>query len=188
MARLGFGHAAPLLATRAFRRTPDVRITCSRASLTDVLPHREPVPKLYSALVKHFQTAPAVCVVGETFNRVCVTTKGDDYARGEMDGCLRHAGWDARNGGVGSAGCCSEGRLQDRPLVTLAPTEEATLTAALAEINAAVAKAGHAEIRYRVYKVTGKQAGNYNYMWEAAFPSGAVYDSAHQNPAFQAAI
>jgi hypothetical protein len=81
-----------------------------------------------------------------------------------------------------------KGTFKTVHLVTLAPTEEATLTAALAEINAAVAKAGHAEIRYRVYKVTGKQAGNYNYMWEAAFPSGAVYDSVHQNPAFQAAI
>jgi hypothetical protein len=62
------------------------------------------------------------------------------------------------------------------------------LTAALAEINAAVAKAGHPQIRYRLYKVTGKQAGNYNYMWEATFPSGAVYDAVHKNPAFEATI
>jgi hypothetical protein len=81
-----------------------------------------------------------------------------------------------------------KGAFKTVHLVTLAPTEEATLTAALAEINAAVAKAGHAEIRYRLYKVTGKQAGNYNYMWEAAFPSGAVYDTVHQSPAFHAAI
>jgi hypothetical protein len=43
-----------------------------------------------------------------------------------------------------------KGAFKTVHLVTLAPTEEATLTAALAEINAAVAKAGHAEIRYRV--------------------------------------
>ena len=73
-------------------------------------------------------------------------------------------------------------------LVTLGPTEVSTLTAALAEVNGAVAKAGHPQIRYRLYKVTGKQTGNYNYMWEATFPSGAVYEAVHKSPAFVAAI
>jgi hypothetical protein len=81
-----------------------------------------------------------------------------------------------------------KGTFKTVHLVTLGPAEEATLTAALAEINAAVAKAGHPQIRYRLYKVTGKQAGNYNYMWEATFPSGAVYDAVHKSPAFEAAV
>jgi hypothetical protein len=80
-----------------------------------------------------------------------------------------------------------KGAFKTVHLVTLGPTEESMLTAALAEINAAVAKAGHPQIRYRLYKVTGKQAGDYNYMWEATFPSGAVYDAVHKSPAFEAA-
>jgi hypothetical protein len=39
-----------------------------------------------------------------------------------------------------------------------------------------------------LYKVSGKQAGDYNYMWEAAFPSGSVYDAVHKSPDFLAAI
>ena len=72
-------------------------------------------------------------------------------------------------------------------LVTLAPADVARLLAALADLNAAVASAGQPEIRYRLYKVVGKQAGNYNYMWESSWPSGAVYDQIHNSPAFQAA-
>jgi len=44
--------------------------------------------------------------------------------------------------------------------VTLTPADEATLLAALADMNAAVAEAGHSEIRYRLYKVVGKQGGS----------------------------
>ena len=72
-------------------------------------------------------------------------------------------------------------------LVTLTSTEMATLLAALADLNTAVAEAGHPEIRYRLYKVVGKQVGNHNYMWESSWPSGAVYDRVHNSPAFQAA-
>jgi hypothetical protein len=72
-------------------------------------------------------------------------------------------------------------------LVTLTSADVATLLAALADINAAVAKAGHPEVRYRLYSVVGKQAGSHNYMWESSWPSGAVYDKVHQSPAWQAA-
>ncbi len=72
-------------------------------------------------------------------------------------------------------------------LVTLTSADLAALLASLADVNAAVAEAGHPEIRYRLYRVVGKQAGNYNYMWESSWPSGAVYDRVHQSPAFQAA-
>jgi hypothetical protein len=72
-------------------------------------------------------------------------------------------------------------------LVTLTPADVATLLAALADLNTALAKAGHPEIRYRVYRVAGKQAGNHNYMWESSWPNGAVYDEVHKSPAYLAA-
>ncbi len=72
-------------------------------------------------------------------------------------------------------------------LVTVTPAQEATLLAALADMNTVIAQAGHPEIRYRLYKVTGKQVGNYSYMWESSWPSGAVYDEVHKTPAYQAA-
>jgi hypothetical protein len=90
-------------------------------------------------------------------------------------------------GALGAQEPAPKGAFKTVHLVSLGPAEEATLAAALAEINAAVAEAGHPQIRYRLYKVSGKQAGNYNYLWEAAFPSGAVYDAVHRNPAFAAA-
>jgi hypothetical protein len=70
-------------------------------------------------------------------------------------------------------------------LVTLAPSEEASLRAALVDVNAAIAKAGHPEIRYQLFRIAGKQAGNYNLLWESSWPSGAVYDQVHNSPAFQ---
>jgi hypothetical protein len=72
-------------------------------------------------------------------------------------------------------------------LVTLTSADVATLLSALADINAAVTKAGHPEVRYRLYRVVGKQMGSHNYMWESSWPSGAVYDKVHQSPAWQAA-
>lgn len=72
-------------------------------------------------------------------------------------------------------------------LVTLTSADLAALLASLGDVNAAVAEAGHPEIRYRLYRVVGKQAGNYDYMWESSWPSGAVYDKVHQSAAFQAA-
>ena len=55
-------------------------------------------------------------------------------------------------------------------------------------MNAVLARAGHSEIRYRLYKVVGKQSGDHAYMWESSWPSGAVYDDIHKNPAFLAAV
>lgn len=72
-------------------------------------------------------------------------------------------------------------------LVTLTSSDVATLLTALADMNAAIAKAGHPEIRYRLYKAAGKQQGNYSYMWESTWPSGAVYSQVHDSAAFQAA-
>jgi quinol monooxygenase YgiN len=72
-------------------------------------------------------------------------------------------------------------------LVTLTSADVATLLGALEAVNAAVAEAGHPEVRYRLFEVVGKQTGNHNYMWESSWPSVAVYDRVHQGPAFQAA-
>ena len=72
-------------------------------------------------------------------------------------------------------------------LITLTPDEERTLLAALGELNTAIAQAGHPEVRYRLYKVIGKQAGSYSYMWESSWPSGALYDEVHKSNEFQAA-
>jgi hypothetical protein len=72
-------------------------------------------------------------------------------------------------------------------LVTLTPAQESKLLTAFVDMNAVFAQAGHPEIRYQLYKVTGKQVGNHSYMWESSWPSGAVYDELHKSSAFQAA-
>ena len=53
-------------------------------------------------------------------------------------------------------------------------------------INAAIEKAGHKDVRYRLYKVTGKQSGKYEYLWESSWPSGEVYRKIHEIPAWKA--
>ena len=73
-------------------------------------------------------------------------------------------------------------------LVTLTDAEAATIQNAIADMNAAVAKAGHADIRYRLYKVTGKQAGSFNYLWESVWPSGEVYQKVHDSPEWTATM
>ena len=70
-------------------------------------------------------------------------------------------------------------------LVNLTPQQVAALQAWMADMNAAIAKAGHKEVQYRLYKVTGKQAGKYEFMWESWWPSGAVYTKVHDNPAWK---
>ena len=65
-------------------------------------------------------------------------------------------------------------------LVSLTASQESSLLTALAQ-------AGHADIRYRLYKVTGKQDGKYTHMWESTWPSGDIYDQVHKSAAFEAA-
>lgn len=67
-------------------------------------------------------------------------------------------------------------------LVNLTPQEIATVQAWMTDINAVLQKAGHRDIRYRLYKVTGKQAGKYEFLWESAWPSGEVYTKIHNSP------
>jgi hypothetical protein len=67
-------------------------------------------------------------------------------------------------------------------LVSLTPQQVAALLSWMADMNAAIAKAGHKDVRYRLYKVTGKQAGKYEFMWESSWPSGDVYAKIHNRP------
>ena len=73
-------------------------------------------------------------------------------------------------------------------LVSLTADDVTTLLSAISDVNAVLASAGHPEIRYRLYKVVGQQAGDHAYMWESSWPSGAVYDDIHKNPEFLAAV
>ena len=58
----------------------------------------------------------------------------------------------------------------------------AALQTAIADMNKAVASAGHRDVRYRLYKVSGEQAGTYGYLWESSWPGGDVYDKVHKHP------
>jgi hypothetical protein len=71
-------------------------------------------------------------------------------------------------------------------LTNLTQQQVAALQAWMADINAAIAKAGHTEVRYRLYKVTGKQAGKYEYMWESSWPGADVYRKIHDSPVWKA--
>ena len=71
-------------------------------------------------------------------------------------------------------------------LTTMTPPQVAALQAWMKDINAAIAKAGHKDVRYRLYKVTGKQSGKYDYLWESSWPSGQVYKVVHDSPEWKA--
>ena len=71
-------------------------------------------------------------------------------------------------------------------LTTLTPQQVAALQAWMRDINAAIEKAGHKDVRYRLYKVTGKQSGRYEYLWESSWPSGQVYKAVHDSPEWKA--
>jgi hypothetical protein len=71
-------------------------------------------------------------------------------------------------------------------LTNLTPPQVAALQAWMADMNAVIAKGGHADIGYRLYKVTGTQAGKYEYMWESSWPSGDVYATIHNSPEWKA--
>ena len=71
-------------------------------------------------------------------------------------------------------------------LTNLTRQQVSVLQAWMADMNAAIDKTGHKDVRYRLYRVTGKQAGPYEYMWESSWPSGEVYRKIHENPAWKA--
>jgi hypothetical protein len=61
------------------------------------------------------------------------------------------------------------------------PAEVAKLQAAITDMNAVLAKAGYADVRYRLYKISGKQAGPYAYLWESTWPGAEAYEKVHQS-------
>jgi hypothetical protein len=71
-------------------------------------------------------------------------------------------------------------------LTNLTPQQVAALQAWMADMNAAIAKAGHPDIRYRLHKVTGTQSGKYEYMWESSWPGGDAYSRIHNSPEWKA--
>lgn len=71
-------------------------------------------------------------------------------------------------------------------LTTLTAQQVAALQAWMRDINAAIERAGHKDVRYRLYKVTGKQSGKYEYLWESSWPSGQVYKVVHDSPEWKA--
>lgn len=73
-------------------------------------------------------------------------------------------------------------------LTNLTPQQVTALQAWMADMNAVIAKAGHPDVRYRLYKITGKQAGKYEYMWESSWPSGDVYKKVHDSPEWTAVV
>lgn len=89
-------------------------------------------------------------------------------------------------------------RAQDAPppgpfkavhLVNLkSPDDVAALQAAIADMNKVVARMAQSSIRYRLYKVAGKQAGTYAYMWESSWPSGDVYEKVHKSTEWTSAM
>lgn len=81
-----------------------------------------------------------------------------------------------------------EGPFKTVHLVGLESSADvAKLQAALDDMNRAVAAVGFSNIRYRLYKVVGRQNGNYNYLWESSWPSGDVYTRVHKSEDWLAA-
>lgn len=68
-----------------------------------------------------------------------------------------------------------------------ASVTEADFAAALGAMNAAVAEAGYPHAGYRLWKVTGEQAGDFTYLFEGNWPNQEAYDIIHSHPAYEAA-
>ena len=64
---------------------------------------------------------------------------------------------------------------------------ESAFLAVLNDMNQATSKAGCQTCIYHLFKVYGEQAGNYSYLYEAAWPGRAVYTKIHAAPEWMAA-
>jgi hypothetical protein len=64
----------------------------------------------------------------------------------------------------------------------------AELQSMIADINGVVAKAGYPDTRYRLFKVSGTQAGTYNHLLESSWPGADAYDRVHQSADWLAAV
>jgi hypothetical protein len=74
-------------------------------------------------------------------------------------------------------------------LINLAsPDVEKKFSAALADMNEAIAKAGCKNCVYHLWKVAGSQAGPFNYLWISSWPARDVYEKIHSSAPYQAAL
>ena len=64
---------------------------------------------------------------------------------------------------------------------------ETKVLSVVADLNDAVAKAGHPKIRYQLWKVAGAQQGAHAYLLESTWPGRAVYEEVHDGAVFKAA-
>ena len=80
-----------------------------------------------------------------------------------------------------------QGPFKTVHLVRLDATQEAKLSRSLAQFNQALAKAGYPKAQYRLYKVAGKQQGEYTHLWESSWSGRAEYEKIHNLPAYQEA-
>jgi hypothetical protein len=58
----------------------------------------------------------------------------------------------------------------------------------LGELSQAVASAGHPETRYRVWKVTGEQSGDYGHLFGSLWADRATYDAVHEHDDYKAVM
>ena len=63
---------------------------------------------------------------------------------------------------------------------------EAVLVGAMEEVNGAITKSGYPDDGYRLWKVTGEQAGEFSYLWEGVWSDQATYDAIHEGVAWNA--
>ena len=81
-----------------------------------------------------------------------------------------------------------ETAIKSHHLVNLPQTvTEEQFASALQDMNAAIAKTGYDHAGYRFWKVTGEQAGEYQYLWEGNWPSQEAYDAIHSHAEYEAA-
>jgi quinol monooxygenase YgiN len=62
------------------------------------------------------------------------------------------------------------------------------LLTALDELSQAVASVGHPETRYRVWKVTGEQTGDYGYLFGSLWADRDTYDAVHEHADYKAVM
>ena len=78
-----------------------------------------------------------------------------------------------------------EGPFKTVHLVTLDAVQEAKLVGTLARYNEVLTKAGFPNAQYRLYKVAGRQQGQYSHIWECSWSGSAEYDKIHNLPMYQ---
>ena len=66
-------------------------------------------------------------------------------------------------------------------------TDQAKFLVAITDFNRELSTIGQSRVRYRVWKIDGKQAGPHQYLWESTWPDRATYDAVHKHPAWERA-